>query len=295
MKAYSTLLWIALFPLMLTGCSFFPLQHDTSFYGLIIGINYQTNTNVGDLAYCEDDANAIYNALLREDIDWKAGELTLLIGSSNTANKSDIISALNTMMGQAQENDYILLYYSGHGSIIPDLNGDETDDFDEAILPEDTLPADPSTYISDDELGTIFSQCRTSKGVLIFDSCFSGGLINKSLSANGLRSKYIEGISPKGTVQSGDLDVISFPVMTASGQNEDSWEDPGLGHGVFTYYILDGLDKLNADSNNDDVISVRELFKYAEIHTEFYIQIQHPKMRFPMDFLDILVTRKKPS
>lgn len=289
MKIYLILLCIAILSLMLTSCSFFPLQHDTSFYGLVIGINYDTNANVSNLTYCEADANSIYAALLGDDIGWEAGELTLLLG--NTATKSAITSALNTIMIQAQANDYILLYFSGHGSLIPDINGDEIDSFDEVIVPEDALPADPSTYISDDELGSIFAQCRTVKGVLIFDSCFSGGLINKSLKANGARSKYFEGISPRGTGSSGDLDIISFPVMTASSQNEDSWEDPPLGHGVFTYYILDGLLNLKADSNNDDFISVRELFKYAEIHTEFYTQIQHPKMRFPMDFLDILITR----
>jgi uncharacterized caspase-like protein len=289
MKIYSILLCIAFFPLMLTGCSFFPLQHDTTFYGLIIGINYDTNANINDLDYCEADANSIYTALLEDDIGWDAGELTVLLGSAAT--KSAIISALNTIIGQAQANDYILLYFSGHGSVIPDINGDEIDSFDETIVPEDALPADPSTYISDDELGNIFSQCRTAKGVVILDCCYSGGIINKSLGANGARSKYIEGIRSRGTGSSGDLDIVSFPVMTASGQNEDSYEFISLGHGVFTYYILDGLNSLNADSNNDNYISVRELFKYAEIHTEFFIPIQHPKLSFPMDFLDILITR----
>ena len=65
-----------------------------------------------------------------------------------------------------------------------------------------------------------------------------------------------------------------------------------MEHGIFTYYILEGLNNFKADKNNDNYITIRELFDYAEINTRFYtILVQNPMLRFPLDFIDILITR----
>ncbi|MCK5568334.1 MAG: hypothetical protein KAJ15_01380, partial [Spirochaetes bacterium] len=102
----------------------------------------------------------------------------------------------------------------------------------------------------------------------------------------------------KGQATNGDLDITQFPVLAASGQYEFAYENDALQHGVFTYFILKGLSGLNADADNDDYITIRELFDYAENHTKSYVEYhygsvyQHdPQLRYPREFLDILVTR----
>lgn len=264
---------------LILGCSFFPIQHNTTFYGLIIGINaYAGNP----LEYCVADAESIYASLIQHG--WKQEELELLLDGAAT--KAAIIDTLTNFVNQADANDYILVYFSGHGDFIEDVDGDESDGTDEAIVPFDL------NIITDDELGEIFSHCRTQKGVFIFDSCFSGGVINKSLSEDGYRSRYIKSINSKGAGTSGDLDIITFPVMTASAQDETAGEHGPLEHGIFTYYILEGLNSFKANKNNDNYITIRELFDYAEINTRFYTNlVQNPMLRFPLDFIDILITR----
>jgi uncharacterized caspase-like protein len=42
-----------------------------------------------------------------------------------------------------------------------------------------------------------------------------------------------------------------------------SQEFPELGHGVFTYFLLDGL-KGKADYNNDYTITINEAMQYTE-------------------------------
>jgi acyl carrier protein len=269
------------------GCSIRPIQHDTEFYGLLIGINYDTNPAVKTLDWCEADAASMKESLLQNS--WEEADLTTLYGSAAT--KSAIIGELTSMVAQAGQKDYILVYFSGHGTEIADANGDEADGDDEALVPEDYVLGDGSTLIIDDELNAIFSSCKTAKGAFIVDSCFSGGLVNRSMSATGYRVKYIEGAHPKGSGGGGDLTITCLPVMTASSQNEESVELDSLKHGLFTYYLTQGLDTKLADKNNDKFITVRELFEYAENHTEYYPYPQHPVLRCPLDFIDILITR----
>jgi uncharacterized caspase-like protein len=52
-------------------------------------------------------------------------------------------------------------------------------------------------------------------------------------------------------------------IFTASAAGEVSQEYPELGHGVFTYYLLEGM-KGEADLNNDYTVTINELMQYVE-------------------------------
>jgi hypothetical protein len=68
-----------------------------------------------------------------------------------------------------------MLYYSGHGSQMPDISKDETDGLDETIVPYDSrLPG--KFDISDDELNALLKKlaAKTSNITVILDSCHSG-------------------------------------------------------------------------------------------------------------------------
>ena len=86
-------------------------------------------------------------------------------------------------------------------------------------------------------------------------------------------------------------------MLAASGQYEFAYENSDLQHGVFTYFLLKGFSGLKADMDNDGYITIRELFNYAENQTKSYVKYyygfvyQHPQLRYPREFLDILVTR----
>ena len=275
--------------LFLAGCSFMGPDDGTAFHALIVGINEYIDDGVNDLDWCVSDANGMRQSLLQHG--WKDAEITLLLDGEAT--KDRILSEVQSIAETCGTGDYILIYYSGHGTYVPDSGGDESDGIDEAIVPVDFIYGDPSTLLLDDELGTAVSRCRTEKGVFIFDSCNSGGFIASSLAeGSGMRSRYIDTAGTRGTGSSGDLDIVNIPVLAASGEDEDSFEYDNLQHGAFTYFLIDGLSDLTADKNADGYISIRELFHYAEIQTEYYtIHYQHPQLRFSREFLDILITR----
>jgi uncharacterized caspase-like protein len=71
-------------------------------------------------------------------------------------------------------------------------------------------------------------------------------------------------------------------IITASRPTEVSLELPELGHGIFTYYLSQGL-KGAADLNRDGIVSLQELYEYLEQQVSRKARAvggnQHPVMK----------------
>ncbi len=132
-------------------------------YALCVGINeYPGEGN--DLAGCVNDA-----------LDWaellKERGYTPLAILDSAATKVAILSTLRAMLELARRGDRVVFTFSGHGTWIPDIDGDEKDGRDEALCPYDFA----SGVITDDELHDVLQQRRLGVRVTILsDSCHSG-------------------------------------------------------------------------------------------------------------------------
>ena len=133
-------------------------------FALCIGINNYPGTN-SDLAGCVNDAN-----------DWTAlltslGFITKKL-LDRQATKATILSEMTNIVSQAQKGDSIVFQYSGHGTFIPDEDGDEADQTDECLCPYDLRT---KGVITDDQLFQLFNKKATGvRLVMISDSCHSG-------------------------------------------------------------------------------------------------------------------------
>jgi hypothetical protein len=126
----------------------------------------------------------------------------------------------------------VVLYYSGHGSKLPDQNGDETDEIDETIVPHDsTTNVDTQKDIRDDEFDVWFKELKnyTTNITFIFDSCHSGtvtrGGASKSIERQIKTSKNSRG----NTTLSDGINIPSeesYVTVSGSLPTEESQEDP---------------------------------------------------------------------
>lgn len=134
---------------------------------LCIGIDTYSHA---PLYGCVNDANRWYetfNALGFQVRD-------PLINSAATRNA--ILNTIQEMITESSSGDVLAIHYSGHGTFVPDLNGDEqygdTPGQDEALCPVDY--ADGQLVI-DDDLGEIFKLIPAGVSVTcFFDCCHSG-------------------------------------------------------------------------------------------------------------------------
>lgn len=140
---------------------------------LIIGINY-----IGSdlqLNGCIEDAGNVFKMLI-ENMNFHPNNITLMFDYSITEYKptySNIINQILKLTENLQNGDKLYFHYSGHGTQILDINGDETDGYDECLVP---LDYEEKGFITDDILREILAD-RIPNGVClsgVLDCCNSG-------------------------------------------------------------------------------------------------------------------------
>ena len=104
----------------------------------------------------------------------------------NQATHAGIIKALENLTKNCKKGDVVYIHFSMHGQPFEDLNGDESDGWDEALIPVDAQMQykqgvyEGKNHLLDDELETHFNKLRTRLGTtghlyVVLDACHSGG------------------------------------------------------------------------------------------------------------------------
>lgn len=234
-----------------------------------IGINdYQG----APLAGCVNDAKDWF--MLSRDHGF--GTSVLLLDSE--ASKANMMEAMRAAIAPLKYGDLALITYSGHGSWIPDMDGDEPDHRDEVLVPYDYQ----SGVLSDDELLTVLGKrARGARVIFISDSCHSGSVnrfaspINPNrggirylapeafLPTRALgRARQVEGAQARGTSRGSS-------VLMAGARDEeyayDAWFQ-GRANGAFTKVAIEELQN-------------RQPWSYREWHQ--LIRLRLPSQDYP--------------
>ena len=213
-------------------------------YALVVGIaNYQNLAPQQQLQFPERDAESIYSILIStEGGNFPAENVHKLVGPKAT------LARLRQELEQwlpsvTKDNDRVLIYFAGHGFV---YGGNAY------LAPYDIdLKNIAATGYPMNDLGRDMGvKIKGRWKVLLTDSCHSGA------------------INPDADVQliNGTLSNLNKSLfsLTASRDRERSFEskDWGGGHGIFTYYVVKGLEG-EADESGDGVVTADELAEYV--------------------------------
>ena len=213
-------------------------------YALVVGISQYPNLPAsGQLEFAEPDADAVYRVLISpEGGNFRAENVHRLTGEKATlANLKHEVEVW--LPSTAKEQDRVLIYFAGHGFVF---------DGKAYLASYDIHPRNvPGTAYPMDTLGRVIGSAIKAKWkVLLTDSCHSGA-ITPSEDVLAINRKLI------------DLTKSLFS-LTASRDREISFEGKqwGGGHGVFTYYLVKGLEG-EADETQDGIVTADELGEYV--------------------------------
>jgi len=241
----------------------------TTFWAVIVGVSDYVGS-ASDLDYCDDDARDIRTALLEDGDHWSSSRIQLILDSAAT--RSAVQTAIQTVATQADDDDLFIFYFSGHGGYGADQPPyDEADGKDECIYPH-ALDA-----IWDDELAGWIGAVACDKVFIMLDTCHSGGMFNPTAAGSdrpkvkGLgppRSEHADGFAEDLVHRVGLRDVndtiATVVVLTACRANELAQESSFLRHGVFTYFVLQGLDgDADAVGNDNGWTSSQETYTFC--------------------------------
>ncbi len=212
-------------------------------YALILGVGaYKNLPEKSWLKYSERDAESIYSILISpEGGNFRAENVHRLVGEKATlaAMRRELEEWLPSV---AQPGDRVLIYFAGHGFVAGGRG---------YLAPYDIQPdrVDTTGYPMEDLGKAIGGKIKATHKVLLTDACHSGAI--RPEDSQSLNKSLI------------DLSTSLFS-LTASRDREQSFESPdwGGGHGIFTYYVVKGMEG-EADQNADGVVTADELQDYV--------------------------------
>jgi uncharacterized caspase-like protein len=236
-------------------------------YAVIVGINKYKN--FPHLKYAANDAREFYRYLVEVNQVPK-DQVWLLLDEEATLDK--LRATLGTLLRRnAGKEDTVVIFLAGHGAAEQDVSSPDGDGLEKYILPSNADPKDLyASAMPMSEIARIFQRINSERLVFISDTCYSGASGGRTIPYPGMRANisgaFLERISQgKGRV-----------ILTASDANELSMERDDIKHGVFTYYLLEGL-RGKADLDKDGVITVDEVYRYVSAKVpEATAQGQHP-------------------
>jgi hypothetical protein len=222
-------------------------------WGVVVGINDYPNTR--KLHYAVNDAKAFYEYLV--DYNGVPKEnITLMLDDQATL--TAVKSALGThLKNKAGKEDMVIIFFAGHGATEKDVASPDGDGLEKYILPYDADVNDLyATALPMADISRIFTRIRSERLVFIADSCYSGASGGRTIDVTGIRANISDAFLER--IAGGKGRVI----MTASGANEVSAEKDELAHGVFTYFLIEGL-RGGADADDDGLITVDEIYQFV--------------------------------
>jgi len=192
------------------------------------------------------------------------------------ATKSQIENAIKLIAGKAGLNSLILFHFSGHSTLSPD--GSHV-----YICPADSSNTSFANDIKDDELERWLDSIPASRRCVILDTCDGGAFLKKPSPDLTIRTYLKKGQKVTrplaGTGFYKKLSKAGYVVLTACDKNEYSQESSKLQNGVFTYYLVKGLNSpYGADINSNRVISAEETYYYTNPRVTAFNPSQHPQL-----------------
>lgn len=228
-------------------------EEKPTLYLITIGINKYKNPKY-NLNYAQADADAVEKSMKQSSSTIFKSIIPYNI-RNDKAVKASITNALEDVRKKSLEQDMVVFYYAGHGV----MSGEGADEKEFYIVPTDVT----QLYGRDDmlkdkaiaasSLKEYAQSINAQKQVFILDACQSAGAL--------------ETVGERGVAEEKAIAQLARSTgtfwITSTGSNQFASEFEKLGHGIFTYSLIEGLDG-KADANNDKKLTIRELSTYIE-------------------------------
>lgn len=173
---------------------------------------------------------------------------------------------------KADRKDTVIIFFAGHGAPYPDKTSQDPDQIEKYLLPVDAeRDSLYSSAIQMDDIADILSRLQAERVVFIADTCYSGASGGRTLLANrGFRAQMSDHFLERLATGKGRV------ILAACEPGELAREDDDKQHGLFTYYLLEGL-KGPADMDHDGSITTDEIYSYLDRNIpRASDQSQHP-------------------
>ncbi len=212
----------------------------------------------GELKFSISDAHLFVDALKRK-LGVQETNVRRVLGAEATYD--GFVSGINWLAAKTQPEDIAVIYFSGHGSNIPDQSPlDEPDGRDECFVLYHTGKLGhwqdavrEKRLMVDDDFNVLVKRIPARKKIIMADCCHSG-TINKGLGleVGDFVGKFYPLRDPKTQEEMWNLKTTSKQtsygndneaLLSACLDNEMSYENKKLQASVFTHFLVKAIDE----------------------------------------------------
>ncbi|MBI4635421.1 MAG: caspase family protein [Candidatus Rokubacteria bacterium] len=243
-------------------------------HALLVGVDEYRRTGDGGLPrlkFAVRDARAVERVLATAG-GFPSDAVTVL--EDRSATRERVVEALRALRGRVREEDSVVIYFSGHGSV---GNGDDSRPH-YFLVPHDGHLADLArTALMDDLLEELIGQLAARQVVVILDTCYAGA---------GAGAIRVRGVTNPGvTTRPPARPLIEASagrvLLSASKPDQVAFEDAQRAAGVFSSFLVEGLAGA-ADLDGDGAITVLELFQWVSPRVRDYARREFQAEQTPV-------------
>lgn len=220
-------------------------------WALIVGISHFTDAQIPHLNFTTADAKSFAAALQDPSVGGFPSDNVHILTDEQATTKN-IKEELNWIARHAQPNDLVVIYVATHGTprTIDSAGGAnylvtyDTEIYNGSSFDEDSMYA--TAYPMVELANAVSTRMKALRTAVFLDTCYSGG----AAAANGAPAPpaKLANSAPSETMLTHMTEGTGRIVMAASQVNEESLESNQLGHGYFTYYLIQALKKGNGQT-----------------------------------------------
>ncbi len=251
------------------------------FIGVFVGVNDYNNPNKDrnnpsyytDLSYAEADAESMAEAM-EQSARTLFNDSVLIYRvtqqSNKAPNKQELEKVFADISQKAKSEDILYVFFAGHGGIpkgAQNPNGEVRFMLHQASKYN---PMSSSFGMSDIKEWIHPQKIKAQKRVLVFDACHSGQFI-QDIIKYAFRGDKDEAWKKK---QLDKLkDQTGMLILAASADDQSSYEDDQLKHGVMTYHLL----KQIKETQQDTTLILDNWFGQSSEGVKFYVDRKYPR------------------
>ena len=242
-------------------------------YALLVGINDYPN-DISPLRYCVADVVAFRDTLVNVS-SFKKGNIFLMTdgmeGQMEPTN-INIVKRLSILAQQIKSSDTLVFYFSGHcivndsDSFLLAANSDTTT--------QDTLEM---SGVSLDRVSKILSSVKAHQLLTVIDACRYSPEASRSGEDSVLTDEFSKGFKIRRNSSDSQPRVSATLYACSIGERAYEWSEKG--HGVFSYYLLKGMNGGVADSQGQ--VTVTDLAEYTQSKVMDWAKTYRNKRQMP--------------
>ncbi|HRH48695.1 MAG TPA: caspase family protein [Panacibacter sp.] len=249
------------------GAPVLTVDKNATMHLVVVGINAYQNKSMS-LNYALADATSFKDEVEKDAKSIITNIKTYFV-TDNTADKTGITNALKEVQQHAKPQDVFIFYYAGHGVI-----GKNNEFY---LVPTDVSDLkNVQTELENKGIAAKLLQqyaidIPAQKQLFILDACQSAGAFETMLSADGNQQKSIAVVARS----------TGTHWIAASGAQQFANEFSSLGHGAFTYVLLEAL---KGAASNNKMITVNNLKNYLQQTVPELMRKYHGAAQYPASY-----------